>query len=77
MAFIWVVVTLGISTPLLVDTTSNCAEAAGVAVPMPTLWARAVIAQVNMAMASTPALWKDKNDMGLIFYNFMATYYFF
>jgi hypothetical protein len=40
MAFIWAVVTLGISTPLVVLLTSNCADAAGVAVPMPTLfWA--------------------------------------
>jgi hypothetical protein len=36
------VVTRGTSIPLVVDATSNCADAAGVAVPMPTLfWANA------------------------------------
>jgi hypothetical protein len=63
MAFICAVVTLGTSTPLLVLLTSSWALAAGVAVPMPTLWAWAVMTVVNMVNTSMPALCKDKNDM--------------
>ncbi|TAD89001.1 MAG: hypothetical protein EAY75_05165 [Bacteroidetes bacterium] len=49
MAFIWTVLTRGTSTPLLVDTTSNCADAAGVAVPMPTFWVNAAADNKTMA----------------------------
>jgi hypothetical protein len=43
MAFLSLVVILGGKKPLVVLLTSNCADAAGVVVPIPTFWAILVI----------------------------------